>query len=116
VWRKQVDEQGFNIALGHHGQTLHAGHMVEPAVGITRQGQPVADAQVFNALLSADGGTVLAAEAATVYEPPTSLEPAHYAQGALRLPVDSQRVVIRYRIVLPGGGGEKTFDVPVDVE
>lgn len=116
VWRKQVDGEDFNIALGHHGQTLHAGHTVEPAVGITRQGQPVADAQVFNALLSADGGTVLAEEAATVYEPPTSSEPAHYAQGALRLPTDSQRVVIRYRILLPGVGGEKTFDVPVDVE
>lgn len=116
VWRKQVDEQNFNIALGHHGQTLHAGHTVEPAVGITRAGQPIADAQVFNALLAADGETVLAEEVATVYEPPTSAEPAHYAQGALRLPADSQRVVIRYRVLLPEGGGEQTFDVPVDVE
>lgn len=116
VWRKKVDEQDFRIALGHHGLILRAGHEVEPAVQITRRGRPVADAQVFNALLAANGRTVLVAEVATVYEPPTTEEPAHYAQGALRLPVNAQRVAIRYRIILPEGRGEQTFDVPVNVE
>jgi predicted small lipoprotein YifL len=116
VWRHEDDEQGYHIALGHHGQTLHAGHAVEPAVGITLAGQPVADARVFNALLDADGKTVLAEEVATVYEPPSSFEPAHYAQGALRLPTAAQRVVIRYRVVLPEGHGEQAFDLPVEVE
>ncbi|MEX0612533.1 MAG: hypothetical protein WD738_18855 [Pirellulales bacterium] len=116
MWRQEIDEQGYHIALGHHGRTLAAGHEVEPAVQITRDGQPVADAQVFNALLAGDGKTVLSDEAATVYEPPTSEEPAHYAQGALKIPADTRQVVIRYRIVLPEGSGERTFDVPVAIE
>jgi len=116
VWREDVGEQGFQFALGHHGQTLRAGHEVEPAVRITREGQPIADARVFNMLLAADGQTVLANEVGTVYEPPTHEEPAHYAQGALRIPAGTQRVVMRYRIVLPEGRGERTFDVPVSVE
>ncbi len=115
VWRKEISEQGYAIALGHHGKTLEAGHDVEPAVQITREGQPVADAQVFNSLLAADGLTVLVKEVATVYEPPTSDEPAHYAQGALKIPADKQPLIIRYRIVLPAGG-ERSFDVPVTIE
>jgi hypothetical protein len=113
VWRKELAEQGYQIALGHHGQALHAGHEVEPAVQITREGQPVADARVFNALLAADGQTVFAEEVATVYEPPTSEEPAHYAQGPLQVPANAAQVVLRYRIVLPHDGGTKTYDVPV---
>jgi len=116
VWRQEVSEQGYRFALGHHGKTLRAGHEVEPAVQITREGLPVAKAEVFNSLLAADGSTVLAAEVATVYEPPSADEPAHYAQGALRLPAGAERVAIRFRIVLPEGRGERTFDVPVDVK
>jgi hypothetical protein len=116
VWRQQIDEQGYHIALGHHGQTLQAGQKIEPAVEITRDGQPVADAQVFNALLAADGQTVLAKEVATIYEHPTPEEPAHYAQGALKVPADTRQVVIRYRILLPHGSEARTFDVPVPVE
>jgi hypothetical protein len=116
MWRQELDEQGYHIALGHHGRTLRAGHEVEPAVQITREDRPVADAQVYNALLSSDARTVLANEAATVYEPPTSEEPAHYAQGALKIPADARKVVIRYRIVLPEGSGERTFDVRVAIE
>ena len=93
-----------------------AGGDVEPAVQVTRDGQPVADAQVFNALLEDDGETVLAEEVATVYEPPTSDEPAHYAQGSLKIPSGTRQATIRYRIVLPEGKGERTFDVPVDVK
>jgi len=116
MWRQHIDEQGYRIALGHHGRTLIAGHEVEPAVQITRDGKPVADAQVFNALLAGDGKTVLIDEVATVYEPPSSEEPAHYAQGALKIPADARNVVIRYRIVLPEGKAERTFDVPADIE
>ncbi|MEX2306102.1 MAG: hypothetical protein WD738_00820 [Pirellulales bacterium] len=115
VWRKEISEQGYDIALGHHGVLLLAGDDVEPAVQVTRAGKPVADAQVFNVLLDADGQTVLAKEVATVYEPPTGDEPTHYAQGALKIPAGTRQAIIRYRIVLPEGKGEHTFDVPVAV-
>ncbi len=101
--------------LGHHGKHLHAGEEVEPAVSIMRDGKPVDDAKVFNALLSADGQTVLAEEVATVYEPTTEEEPAHYEQGALAIPKNVKKVVIRFRIVLAGEEA-KTFDVSVNVE
>ena len=116
VWRKETSEQGYDIALGHHGVMLLAGADVEPAVQITREGKPVADARVFNVLLAADGQTELADEAPTVYEPRTSEEPAHYAQGALKIPAGTREAIIRYRIVLPAGKGERTFDVPVTVK
>ena len=107
---------GFQIRLGHHGTQLHAGHAVEPAVSILHDGMPVSDAQVFNSLVAEDDLLVVAKEVSTVYEPPTADEPAHYAQGALAVPAGIERVVIRYRLLLPSDGGEKTFDVAVDVE
>jgi hypothetical protein len=116
VWEgKPVEHAGTTLLLGHHGKHLHAGEEVEPAVSITRDGQPVTDAKVFNALLSADGETVLVKEVATVFEPTTEDEPAHYAQGALAIPKDVKKVVIRFRIVLAGADGA-TFDVPITVE
>ena len=116
MWRKEISEQGYDIALGHHGTSLLAGGDVEPAVQVTREGEPVADAQIFNVLLAVDGTTVLAEEVATVYEPPTGDEPPHYAQGALKIPAGTREAIIRYRIVLPEGKGERTFDVPVAVK
>ncbi len=116
VWEGDpVEHGGTTILLGHHGKHLHAGQEVEPAVSISRDGQPVSDAKVFNALLSADGETVLAEEVGTVYEPPTDEEPAHYAQGALAIPKDVKQVIIRFRINLHETEPE-TFDVPVTVE
>lgn len=116
VWEGDpVKHSGTVILLGHHGKHLHAGEEVEAAVSIVRDGEPVSDAKVFNALLSADGKTVLAEEVATVYEPTTEEEPAHYAQGGLAIPKDVKEVVIRFRIVLPGEEA-KTFDVPITVE
>ncbi|MEZ5940264.1 MAG: hypothetical protein R3C18_02655 [Planctomycetaceae bacterium] len=116
VWEGEPKEHaGLTIKLGHHGKHLHAGEEVEPAVSITRGGEAVADAKVFNALFSADGQTELAKEVATVYEPTTEEEPAHYAQGALAIPKDLTSVVIRFRIV-PSGADVVTFDVPVSVE
>ena len=116
VWEGEPKQHaGLVIKLGHHGQHLHAGEEVEPAVSITRDGEPVADAKVFNALVSADGATVLVEEVPTVYEPTTDDEPAHYAQGGLMIPKDAKSVVIRFRVV-PADGEEATFDVPVSVE
>lgn len=116
VWKDgPKTHNGLEIKLGHHGQHLHAGETVEPAVSITRDGQPVSDAKVFNSLLSGDKGTVLAEEVATIFEPTTPEEPAHYAQGALAIPKDGKQAVIRFRIV-PADGDEATFDVPIQVE
>ncbi len=116
VWRGEPREHaGLQIRLGHHAKQLHAGKPVEPAVSITRDGQPVSDVKVFNSLLSADGETVLAKEVATVFEPTTKDEPAHYAQGALSIPKGVDKVVIRFRIIAPNADAV-TFDVPVTVE
>tara|TARA_R110002073_G_scaffold154858_8_gene310080 strand:+ start:3144 stop:4049 length:906 start_codon:yes stop_codon:yes gene_type:complete len=116
VWEGETREHaGLQIQLGHHGKQLHAGEEVEPAVSIVRNGKPVDDAKVFNALVSADGQTVLAKEVATVYEPTTDDEPAHYAQGALAIPSDVSKVILRFRIV-PAGADPVTFDVPVAVK
>jgi hypothetical protein len=115
VWEGEPKEHaGLVIKLGHHGKHLHAGEEVEPAVSITRNGEPVSDAKVYNALVSADGKE-LAKEVATVYEPTTEEEPAHYAQGALAIPKGATDVVIRFRVV-PAGADAATFDVPVTVE
>ena len=114
--RPDIEHEGFTIQLGHHGINVHAGHPVEPAVSITRDGADVGDAKVFNSLVTADKTTVLAEEVATVFEPATGREPAHYAQGELDVPENVQRVIIRYRIVLPSDAGEVSYDVPVDVK
>jgi multidrug efflux pump subunit AcrA (membrane-fusion protein) len=114
VWqRENIDHAGFTISLGHHGVRLLRGEQVEPAISITRGGVPVANAKVFNSLLNADTKSPISDEVATVYEPTTENEPAHYAQGGLKLPSDADRVIIRYRLVLPNDGGEWVQDVAV---
>lgn len=116
VWEgERIEHAGLVIRLGHHGAHLHAGEEVEPAVSITRDGEPVADARVFNALVTADGATVLAAEAPTVYEPTTDDEPAHYARGGLMIPKDAASVAIRFRVVTPDGETIE-YDVPISLE
>ena len=116
VWKGDPRKHGeLQILLGHHGEHLHAGETVEPAVSITRDGKPVADLKVFNSLLSADGKTVLAAEVATVFEPTTDDEPAHYAQGALAIPKGVDAAVIRYRISA-SNSADVTFDVSIVFE
>jgi hypothetical protein len=57
----------------------------------------------------------LAQEVSAVYEAPTEEEPAHYAQGALKIPPGTREAKIRFRVVLPEGAGERVFDVPVAV-
>ena len=113
VWqREDLEHEGFVIALGHHGLHLYTGHDAEPAVMVTKEGQPVADAKVFVTLLDESGQNVLVEEQATVYEPTTATEPAHYAQADVAMPKDAKMVTLRYRIELPGAS-EFTQDVPV---
>lgn len=113
IWKGDPRKTGdLQILLGHHGEHLHAGETVEPAVSITRSGKPVADLKVFNSLLSADEKTVLAEEVAAVYEPTTDDEPAHYAQGALAIPKGVDAVIIRYRIST-ADSVDVTFDVSI---
>ena len=114
VWQKTVTAHGFQIQLGHHGPDLHAGTKCEPAVSITRDGQPVAEAKVYNSLWNEDGSTMLGEEIATIYEPTTATEPAHYAQGGLSIPSDAKQVTLRFRIVLPSVAEEvvESFRVP----
>ena len=117
VWvEEKIEHKGFVIALGHHAKHLHAATRAEPAVMITKDGKDVADANVFNSLVSADGARVIRAEVGTTYEPKTSEEPAHYAQGKLHLPKGSDKFIIRFRVELPGDGGEFKRDITVDVE
>jgi len=117
VWvEENIEHDGFLLALGHHAKHLHAGSFVEPAVSITRDGAAVADAGVFNSLVSADGMKVIRREVATVYEPETSDEPAHYAQGKLHLPRGSSQFIIRFRIALPGAEDELTRDITIEVD
>jgi len=116
VWRGEPrNYSGLEIRLGHHGKQLHAGEEVEPAASITHEGRPVSDAKVFNSLLSVDNKSVLSEEVATIFEPTTVEEPAHYAQGALSIPKGVDKIIIRYRIA-PVVGDAVTFDVPVAVE
>lgn len=116
VWEGDSKEHaGMTIKLGHHGAHLHAGEEVEPAVSITKDGKPVDNVEVFNALVTKDGSQVLAKEVATIYEPETAEEPAHYAQGGLKIPADAKDVAIRFRIV-PAEGDSVTYDVPIMIE
>jgi hypothetical protein len=117
VWvEEDIEHEGFVLALGHHGKHLHALMNVEPAVSITRDGVAVADAKVFNSLVSADGEEVIREEVPTIYEPETDEEPAHYAQGKRHIPKGSAQFIIRFRIELPGVEDELTRDITIDIE
>ena len=113
IWQRQdLEHEGYVIALGHHGTQLYADHEAEPAVMVTKDGTAVADAKVSVTLLDAAGENVLTEEQATVYEPETPEEPAHYAQAEVKLPADATEVTLRYRIELPGAS-EFSQDVVV---
>lgn len=101
VWeaKEKIDGTGFEIWMGHHGSHFHAGDMIEPSVAIMRDGKAFADAAVFNQLVEPDYPTeAITEEVATVYEPETDEEIAHYAQGKLEIPADGKACVIRFRI------------------
>lgn len=113
IWqRADLEHEGYLISLGHHGEHLHAGDDVEPAVMITKEESPVADAMVFVTLLNAAGENVITEEQATTYEPPTDAEPAHYAQAIVKVPADATEVMLRYRIRF-SEGGEFSQDVVI---
>lgn len=117
VWIGEPREHnGYTLKLGHHGIRVLAGHDVEPAVSIQREGADVEDAEVFISLISVEEEQTLADEVSTVYEPKTDAEPAHYAQGKLPVPEGAERVVIRYRIKFPQENSDVTFDEPVTVD
>jgi hypothetical protein len=115
VWqRSDIEHQGYVISLGHHAEELFAGHKAEPAVMITKGGEPVPDAGVFVTLLDAAGEDVITVEQATVYEPATAEEPAHYAQASVKIPADATEMTLRYRIEL-SEASEFSEDVVVEV-
>ncbi len=117
IWvEENIEHDRFILALGHHGKHLHATSFVEPAVSITRDGVAIADARVFNSLISADGTNVIREEVDTIYEVETEDEPAHYAQGKLHLPKGFRQLIIRFRIALPGVANELTQDITIDVD
>jgi len=114
-WQREgIEHDGALVSLGHHGAHIHAGEELEPAVSVTRDGQPVADARVSFSLVDQQGGEV-AGPAAATYEPPTDEEPAHYAMAKLLVPGDAARITIRYGVEL-SGGEPLVRDVTVPVE
>lgn len=111
VWLEQgVEAHGMKISLGYRDQKEPADGWLEPAVGITKDGQAVADAMVFCRLVSASGESSLGDEVATVYVPDSGGKSASYVQGKLKLPADNAAVAVRYRIVLPGMNEDWTRD------
>lgn len=111
-WPKEnIQLQDYLVSLGHHGNHFHKGDSIEPAVMITKNGSDVVDATVFNSLVSADGSNVIAEEAKMVFEPKTESEPAHYAQGKLEIPKDSEGLKIRFRIKLPDVQEESVHEI-----
>ncbi|MCP4169883.1 MAG: hypothetical protein GY758_03815 [Fuerstiella sp.] len=116
VWvRSDIEEGEFLISLGHHGEHFHGGDDIEPAISISRGEEDVSDAVVYNSLVAEEGETVLCEEQATVFEPKTDEEPAHYAQGGLTIPKETPTFLIRFRIQLPGVEAESTHDITLDV-
>ena len=106
VWesKEKLGDLGIDLWLGHHGDHFHAGDKIEPSVAIMKDGKPLADAKVFNQLVDPDDPEkTITEEVATVYEPETEEEIAHYAQGDLKIPADaeSKGCVIRFRIEIP---------------
>ncbi len=113
LWDPEHQQLGdCEILLGRHGFVIHAGHDLEAAVAVYCGGQPVGDAEVFATLLASDGTTVVAAEAAGVFEQATEDEPAHYGQAILPVPANQQQVIVQYRIVL-ADGTSGTYKTPL---
>lgn len=117
VWevKEKLGDSKLDVWWGHHGNHFHGGDEIEPAVAILSDGKPFADAKVFNSIVDADDPSkVLVEEVATVYEPETPEEPAHYAQGALMIPSTATTCVIRFRVVIDGQS-EQMRDVKVNI-
>ena len=120
VWPLKETIADYDIWFGHHGNHFHGGEKIEPAIAITKDGQSVDSAQVFNGLVNADnaesvGEDSTTGEVPTTYEPATDAEIAHYAQGELAIPADAKQITIRYRLKIPDQEDEITRDVTVKV-
>ena len=117
VWplMETIADTDYEIWLGHHGNHFHSGDKIEPAISITKDGQSVDNAQVFSGLVNADNAESVPVEVPTTYEPATSEEIAHYAQGELVIPADAKDITIRYRITFPDLPDDITRDVTVDI-
>jgi hypothetical protein len=117
VWIEQgIVHDGMTIALGYRGEEMQGGSSLEPVASILRGGEPVADAMVFNSLVSADGKGTFGGEAATVYEPADSSHPARYAQGMLLVPEGVGECIVRFRVVFPGMEDEWTRDMTLQAK
>ncbi len=117
VWplKETIVDTGYEIWLGHHGNHFHGGEKIEPAIAITKDGQSVDNAQVFNVLVDADNAESAPNEVQTIYEAATDEEIAHYAQGELAIPAGAKKITIRYRLTLPDLPDEITRDVTVNI-
>ena len=116
VWsKKDLDVEGYKISLGHHGDHFHFGDKIEPAVIITKDGNDVADAEIFNSMITKEDQSVLVEEVKLVFEPKTDAEPAHYAQGEMTIPKGKGDVMIRFRIKLPGSENDSVHDIEFPV-
>lgn len=117
VWplKETIADTGYEIWFGHHGDHFHGGEQIEPAIAVTKDGQPVDNAQVFNGLVNADNAESVSGEVAANYEPATAAEIAHYAQGQLAIPKGVKTITIRYRVSVPDIADEINRDVTVSI-
>ncbi len=117
VWvEKETRHEGVMIELGYRVTSDDGAQWLEPVAKLTRDGVPVANAMVFNSLVSSGGSDVIGQEVATVYETSPDSDAALYAQGKLQLPDGTSRCVVRFRIVLPGNDDAWTRDVTIEVK
>jgi hypothetical protein len=117
VWLEEgLDCEGAKVSVGYRGSKPKGGASLEPVVSITRDGSPVADAMVFDRLVSADGQTTHGAEAATVYEPAADGKSGNYEQGKLQLPENADGLALRVRVVLPESETDWQKDVPLSAK
>lgn len=112
--REELESQGYLINLGHHGPHADAGHPVELAATVTKDGEAVSDARVFVATVGDDGS--VGDELSMTFEPKTDHEPAHYAQAEVTPAAGAERMTVRYRIELPNADAEFSQDAILTVE
>lgn len=116
VWvQSDIQEDDFELALGHRGDGFKGGDLIEPAVRIMKGDAEVKDAVVNSSLLAEDGETVLAEEQTSVFAAKTEDEPAHYATGRLKIPEDAKTFLIRFRIKLPDVETESIYDIEREI-
>ncbi len=111
VWiEENLVHDGTKISLGYRGPHAHAGEAIEPLAKITRAGQPVASAMVFDGLVSVDGKPTADPDVATAYD--RSL----YGQAKLPIPAGANQCVVRFRVLLPQRDEEWTRDIVIELE